>query len=96
MLDALHTKGFDKISPDDQAALLPQFVVEAERRLGLAMMPALQKEEDVVTFTTMLEQGTATPEEWLAFWHKAVPQFDVLVKQTLEAFADELNGALAL
>lgn len=96
VLDALRAKGFDKMSPEDQTAMLPQFVAEAERRLGLAAMPALHKEEDVVEFTEMLERSTVTPEEWLAFWHKAVPQFDTLVKKTLDAFVEELNAAVAL
>lgn len=95
VLEALRAKGFDKLAPADQDAFLPQFMAEAERRLGLALMPYIKTKEIADAFGKLLEQD-ATPDDWSAFWNTHVPDFPAVVKDTLDNFAEELSKAFAL
>lgn len=94
IFDTLKEKGFDKMTPEDQAKMFPQFVIEAERRLGLALAPHIETDASAADFNALMEGGKATNEEWLVFWKKHVPNFDNLVEKTLHAFAQEMQEAL--
>lgn len=95
VLEALNNHGFDKLSPADQASFLPQFMAEAEERLGVALLPKLTSESAAKELNALLRREAA-PEEWLAFWKKHVPDFTVIVKDTLKSFASELSVAFKI
>lgn len=95
MVQILEAHGFNKLSPEDQAGYLPQFMAEAERRLGLALMPELKSEGAVKEFSDLLRQNT-TAEQWHAFWTKNVPNFTDKIKGTLEEYAKEVSAAFAM
>ena len=91
VLDALKQNGFDKLRDEDQKAYFPQFMAEAERRLGIALAPHLK--EDVSDEFKALLNKDSSADEWFAFWDKNVPNFVDLVKETMANFAKEVSNA---
>ncbi|OGH64414.1 MAG: hypothetical protein A2821_02750 [Candidatus Magasanikbacteria bacterium RIFCSPHIGHO2_01_FULL_41_23] len=67
---------------------VPQLVVQAEARLGAAMVPLIS-EKFGNRFADLLEKDSTSREEWLKFWHEAVPNFDDQVKKVLQDFSQE-------
>ncbi|MBI5728875.1 MAG: hypothetical protein HY983_01335 [Candidatus Magasanikbacteria bacterium] len=92
VLEALQSHGFDKLSPADQVSFFPQFMAEAEERLGIALLPRLTSESAAKELDVLLQKESA-PEEWSIFWKKHVPDFTAVVKDTLQKFASELSVA---
>lgn len=86
--------GFDTLSERTRQQYIPQFVAEAERRLGLAVIPLLT-EESVKELTTLVE-GSPSAKELNNFWKQAVPKFDEVVKHTLNNFAEEMKKTLGI
>lgn len=95
VLKVLKENGFDKLSQADQAAYLPQFMAEAERRLGLKLTAYLNTEAAVGEFNALLTKETA-PDAWFKFWNAKVPNFNQVVKDTLEEFGKEVKAAIAM
>lgn len=87
--------GFDRLSPEDQAGYFPQFVAEAELRLGGALGKFLTTPESAGMFAHLLESD-AGPDAWLAFWKKNVPSFEQVVEETLQKYATEVAAAFSL
>lgn len=92
VLDALMKHGWDKLKPEDQENFFPQFTAEAERRLGVVMVPYIT-DEAAADMDKMLKEETA-PEAWFDFWQKHVPNFTEIVKKTMDDFASEMSTAI--
>ena len=94
VLDALNKFGFSKLSEEDQKTFFTQFMAEAERRIGIAVMPLLN-EQSAKEFSRLLEKET-TPDEWFQFWNEKVPNFMDVVKNTMDKFAEEVSASFNL
>jgi len=94
VLEILKNQGFDKLSEDDQKAYLTQFSAEAERRLGLAVLPQLS-ETAVIELEKMTNQDIS-PDQWFEFWNNNVTDFTGLVDKTLKDFAVEIEAAFKM
>ncbi len=93
VLQILRQSGFEKLSEDNKAELLPQFVVEAQRRIGAAILPLL--DEPTAEQFVVLAREETTPDEWWKFWNASVPDFTDVVQRALEGFGAEMRNALA-
>ncbi len=91
---ALDEAGFENLTEQTRAEYVPQFAAEAERRIGLALLPLLS-EQSAQELGTMLEQEDLTPEEMRNFWMRSIPNFEQVVQQTLADFSKELKDTLA-
>lgn len=91
IINILRQHGYDNLTEDDQKAMRVQFTAEAERRLGLAIMP-LMSEETARRFADMVEKNQ-DPVMWYQFWKDNIPGFEDVVKKTLEDFAVEVGKA---
>ncbi|HLC69454.1 MAG TPA: DUF5663 domain-containing protein [Patescibacteria group bacterium] len=92
ILEVLAQNGLDNLNEELKKSYLPQLMVEAEYRLGLALMPKLN-ETQVDEFMAFVEKG-ADGEEMMKFWQAAVPDFQEQVKETLLKFSEEVSGIL--
>ena len=90
----LEQHGFNDLSEADKQAYLPQFLAEAERRIGQHVVPHLS-EEAADTFIQMLENEKTTQEEWNSFWVGQVPQYEKVVEEALQSFAKDVTAAFA-
>lgn len=90
----LDDNGFAAVKEDVRAQYIPQFVGEAQRRLGLAVLPLLDKKA-ADALAALLEDPNMTQEDIQAFWKTNVPNFESVVQKTLMDFAEELKGVLA-
>ncbi|MFA7653490.1 MAG: DUF5663 domain-containing protein [Candidatus Magasanikbacteria bacterium] len=91
--EQLKLAGYDDLSSTVRQELVPQFIVEAQRRLGSAIMPHLSEAtaQQLVDFTAKPE---VDPEAMWNFWQKNVPNFESIVKDTLNKYAAEMQEAL--
>jgi len=91
LLQVLNENGFEKLDDDAKKTYFPQFMAQAEQRLGAALLPLLN-EESANKFVE-LTKTKADPEAWFNFWQANVPSFDEVVKKTLNEFAAEIKTA---
>lgn len=89
----LDEAGFSEISQTMRDQYVPQFVAEAERRLGLALMPKLNEES--AKELVKLAESDASPGELKDFWIKNVPEFDEIVKKTLDDFSVQFKQIIS-
>ncbi len=85
--------GFAKLTDQTKRQYIPQFAAEAERRLGLALLPHLD-EAAARELVKLVESETVTPEKLKHFWQTNVPDFDAIVQKTLADFAVELQKVI--
>lgn len=83
--------GFAGISEDARKQFVPQFTAEAERRIGLALMPMLNEKQSEELIAIVEDRG-ADNEALSDFWHRAIPNFDAVVEETLRNFANEFKS----
>lgn len=94
ILNILNENGFDKLDDESKKTYLPQFMAQAEQRLGAALLPHLNEES--ANLFVELTKKQAKPSEWLVFWHEHVANFDSVVKETLGEFAAEVKESFQL
>ncbi len=90
----LDQTGFAEVSESTRAQYVPQFVAEAERRLGLVLMPKLN-ETSAKELVQLAQAKDTTPEALQAFWQKNVTDFSEVVQKTLADFSAEMKTILA-
>lgn len=90
----LDEAGFNTLTEETRAQYVPQFVAEAERRIGLALIPKLT-ETSAKELDELLKNDEMTAEEMRKFWVKSIPNFETTVQETLKNFAVELKDMLA-
>ncbi len=86
--------GFEGLNETTRAQFVPQFVAEAERRIGLAVLPLLTP-ASAETLAGLLKNEKVTAEQLQEFWKTNVPQFETEVKKALQQFAAEFKKTLA-
>ena len=84
---------FNSLTEETRGEYIPQFVAEAERRIGLSVLPELD-EEGALRFKVLVEDEKTTDEEMQQFWKDAVPNLDAIVQKTLLAFAEEFKQSV--
>jgi len=94
LLQVLNENGFEKLDDDAKKTYFPQFMAQAEQRLGSALLPLLN--EDSANQFVELTKKNADPDTWFNFWHDHVPNFDEVVKKTLNEFATEIKSAFQI
>lgn len=90
----LDDHGFSEAPEELRNAYIPQFVTEAQNRMGAALMPKLS-EEAGKELADMLNNNELTQEQLKAFWEKHVPDYEQIVALTLDQFATEVGEVLA-
>lgn len=90
----LDDAGFDTLTEETRAQYVPQFVAEAERRIGLALIPRLT-EVSAKELGELVDKEEVTPEEMRNFWTNNIPEFEKIVAETLKDFAIELKSTLS-
>ncbi|MFH1292251.1 MAG: DUF5663 domain-containing protein [bacterium] len=94
ILEVLKQNGFDDLTPENQEEFLPQFVIEAQRRIGATLMPLLE-EEKAESMMSMVDNPDTTDEQWWNFWNQAVPNFKETVSKILENYTNDLKKVLS-
>ena len=90
----LDNNGFEAVSEETRNKYVPQFVAEAQRRLGLALLPHLS-EKAATDFSGLVENENLTQDQLVSFWKENVPDFENIVQETLKGFAEEIKGIFA-
>lgn len=90
----LDEHGFADAPEEIRNAYIPQFVTEAQNRMGAALMPKLSGDA-AKELAEMLNNNELTQEQLKAFWEKHVPDYEMIVAQTLDSFAKEVGEVLA-
>ncbi|MBU0545952.1 hypothetical protein KKA13_01725 [Patescibacteria group bacterium] len=93
VLKILQENGFENLSDENRKLMLPQFVAQAEKRIGAALLPLLD-EEKAKKFTELAQDEKTTPEIWWNFWNENIPNFTEVVKKELDSYAEEVKKAL--
>ena len=94
IMDVLKQNGLGKLTEENRKKYLPQLSTEAERQIGLALMPKLN-EQNAVEFAKMMEKSENSPEVWQKFWRDAVPDYETVVTEVLVKFATQCADILA-
>jgi hypothetical protein len=90
----LDEQGFSELSEETRNQYIPQFVAEAQERLGIVLLEKLS-EENAVKLASMLKDGDIDQDSLKNFWVASVPDFESIVKKVLEDFAQELKGLVS-
>ncbi|MFA6486649.1 MAG: DUF5663 domain-containing protein [Candidatus Magasanikbacteria bacterium] len=91
--EILKQNGYN-ITEEVRAQLVPQFVVEAERRVGAALTPHLSDTASEQLTKFLSEENPDAKQLW-DFWQKNIPDFENIVKKALSDYAVEVKNALA-
>ncbi|OIO20001.1 MAG: hypothetical protein CO029_03085 [Candidatus Magasanikbacteria bacterium CG_4_9_14_0_2_um_filter_41_10] len=86
--------GLSAMSEETMNQFLPQFVAEAERRIGLAYT-ALLDEKGAEAFAALFEGDDISPADIQAFLEAHVPKYQTIAQNTLNDFAKEFKTAVA-
>jgi hypothetical protein len=86
--------GMSNLSEETKNQFIPQFTAEAQRRIGLAVLPALS-EQAAEQLALLIKSDDITPDGLRAFWETEVPEFQGVVEGTLREFATEFKENIA-
>ncbi len=92
--EILDKVGFVSLNEDTRAEFVPQFVAEAERRIGLALLPKLT-EDSATELAALVQKPNVTAEELQTFWKTNVPDFSEVLTETLKNFTEEVKTTVA-
>lgn len=85
----LNEKGFSSLNEVQKQEILPRFTAEAERRIGIALMPELTV-ENAENLAKMLEDKNTNPEALWNFLNKNIIGLPNKIQSILKDFADEI------
>ena len=88
--ELLNAPEFANITDETRAEYKPQLVAEAERRIGLAVLPLLD-EAGAEAFTRILQSEDPAPADMEEFLRTHVPNIDDVMQKTLKRFAEEFK-----
>ena len=94
VLSILNENGFDKLDDEAKKEFLPQFLAQAQQRIGAALLPLLS--EDSAKQFVELSKKETKPEKWWEFWQTNVPNFNDVVKNALAGFAQEVKNSFSI
>lgn len=86
--------GFAEMSEETRDQFFPQFVAEAERRIGLAYT-ALLDDAGADAFAELFAGEEVDPSAVQSFLATHIPEYQALANKTLNAFAIEFKEAVA-
>ncbi len=86
--------GFAEMSEETRKQFLPQFVAEAERRIGLAYTAVLD-DAGAYAFADLFVGEDVDQAAVQAFLSTHVPNYQALANETLNTFAAEFKTAVA-
>ncbi|MFA6492481.1 MAG: DUF5663 domain-containing protein [Candidatus Babeliales bacterium] len=86
----LEDNGYLGLSQQTKDQFVPQFVAEAQYRLGRTIEPLLS-EEAKKEFEDLNGQADVTEKEMYAFWKKYVPDFEEIVNKVLADYTIEMK-----
>ena len=92
--NVLDEAGFQEMTEATRAQFVPMFVAEAERRPGLALLRLLN-DEQIKALADLAKNDEIDQKMMADFWIESVPNFEEVVQNTLEAFAEEFKKTLA-
>ncbi len=87
--------GMENLSKENKASFVPQYVAEAQRRVGVALLPLLD-EASAKELVELMKQNEEDGEKWWKFWQSKVPNFKEVVAATLEAYATDMKKVLTV
>lgn len=85
--------GIANLTEIERKRFLPNIVTNLELRLGDALLPHVP-DSSAPEFRSLMEKE-AMPDEWMSFWKKTVPDFELLVTRVLKEFAEESKTIIA-
>ncbi len=94
ILNILNENGFDKLDEEAKKEYLPQFLAQAEQRIGGALLPLLN-EESAKQFVELTKKET-NPDQWWSFWQANVPNFNEVVKEAMSGFVQEVKESFSI
>ncbi len=94
VLNVLNENGFDKLDEEAQKEFFPQYLAQAQQRIGAALLPLLT-EESAKQFVELSKKET-NPEKWWEFWQANVPNFNNVVKEALAGFAQDVQESFSI
>ncbi len=89
----LDEAGMESLTEETRGQYVPQFMAEAERRIGIALTPLLN-EQAADELAELLRSGNATPEAMQKFWTTHVPNVQTEIQRVLQEFGQELKETL--
>jgi len=84
--------GLDKLPSDLRSEYSERIGIEVNRRIGLAMMEALD-EKALGEFNKLMDKEGVDPAEVMAFFQQYVPDFQDRMKKVFEDFTKEFVSA---
>lgn len=94
ILSILNKNGFENLDEEAKKEYLPQFLAQAEQRIGNALLPLLN-EASAKQFVELTKKET-TPDQWWEFWQKNVPNFNEVVREALAGFEQEVKESFSI
>ncbi len=88
--DMLQKSGFGEITEQTEREYIPQLVAEAERRIGLALLPHLD-EAGAEEFARIAQSEEPSGQEMFAFMQQHVPNMQQFIQQALEDFSKDFS-----
>ena len=86
--------GFLDMKEETRKQFVPLFTAEAERRLGITLMPMLS-EDQTKDLVRIVENEKSTADDLANFWKNSIPNFENVVEKALNDFAVEFKSTLA-
>lgn len=90
VLNLMDSVGLDSLDKDTKKRFVGQFTAQAERRIGIKLMPKLS-DEDRKELAQMIEEGNTGGQEMNKFWSNKVDNYTDLVREALDEFAGEMR-----
>ncbi|MFB6226225.1 MAG: DUF5663 domain-containing protein [Candidatus Paceibacteria bacterium] len=94
ILRILEESGLKELTEEQKEEFLPKLVARAEYKIGQALIPKLS-EGAAEEFTELQEQEETDPQVWKDFWEENVEDYDQVVTEALDDFAEECKEVLS-
>ncbi len=89
----LEELGIANLTDIERKRFLPHIVSNIELRLGDVLLPYVP-DSAAPEFRGLVEND-ATPDQWMTFWKKHVPDFEAVITRVLKEFAEESKAIFA-
>ena len=82
--------GLDSLDEQTKKRFRGQFISQAERRIGIKLMPELS-DEDRSELSQKIKKGETDAQQMHEFWSDKVEDYTDLVREALDEFAVEMK-----
>jgi hypothetical protein len=90
ILQILEQNGIKDLTDEQKKKYVPEFLSRIYQRLGAVLIPKLS-DDNLKTFSQLMENKNTKPEDWQRFWASAIPNFDGEVTGVLSQFSKDLK-----